>query len=100
MTQMTFQVRTHSPDFATAKERLKAMDLTGVIHQVAVPGYIVTGTLDRLIPYEHARMMAEGVSGPVILDLIEGGSHVASNKAWKYRPQVADWMAGQLGAGA
>ena len=40
-----------------------------------------------------------GVRGPVELVIIADGNHVANNRAYKYRAQSADWMAGQL-AGA
>jgi hypothetical protein len=38
------------------------------------------------------------VSGPAELLIIEDGNHVANNRAYRYRPQTADWMAEQLRA--
>ena len=38
-------------------------------------------------------------SGPVELNLIEDGNHVANNRAYRYRTQSADWIAGHLGVG-
>ncbi len=98
LSQKAFTVRTHSSSLEEAKEKLQTMDLTDVIGQVKVPGYIVAGSEDRVIPGPEAQRMADGVSGPVILDVVEGGSHVVSNLAWRYRPHVADWMAEQLRA--
>lgn len=98
MTRAAFIVRSHSANLDEARQNLKAMDLTDVISRVAVPGYVVTGSDDRIIPARHAELIAAGVSGLVKLDIIEGASHVAANKAWAYRPHVADWMAAQLEA--
>jgi dienelactone hydrolase len=98
LSQKAFTVRTHSSSLEEAKEKLQTMDLTDVIGQISVPGYIVAGSEDRVIPGPEAQRMADGVSGPVILDVVEGGSHVVSNLAWRYRPHVADWMAEQLQA--
>jgi 2,6-dihydroxypseudooxynicotine hydrolase len=39
------------------------------------------------------------VKGPVVLNLVEEGNHIANNRAYCWRTQSADWMAEQLGAG-
>ena len=36
------------------------------------------------------------VSGPVTLNLIEDGNHIANNRAYRWRAQSADWLAEQL----
>ena len=66
--------------------------------RITCPLYIMTGKLDRLIPWQHAERLAKEVSGPVVLQVIEDGNHVAANRTYKWRPQSADWMAEQLGA--
>jgi len=98
MSRLAFQVRTHSPDFETAKEKLASMDLTGVVEHVECPAFIATGADDRIIPAEQTRRIAEGITGPVTLKVIPGANHVATNKAYLYRPHMADWMAEQIGA--
>jgi 2,6-dihydroxypseudooxynicotine hydrolase len=98
MTKLAFQVRTHSPDLETAKRKLTSMDLTGVTEYVTCPSFIITGANDRIIPADQTRRMAEGVRGPVHLQIIENANHVATNKAYMYRPLMADWMADQLRA--
>ena len=35
--------------------------------------------------------------GPVELQIVEGGNHIANNKPHEYRLRSADWMAAQLG---
>ena len=74
------------------------MNLTGVAERVTVPAYVMGGSKDAIVPPEAAARMADEISGPVTFNMIEGGNHVSSNKAYLYRPQSADWMAEQLGA--
>ena len=39
------------------------------------------------------------VKGPVVLNLVDEGNHIANNRAYCWRTQSADWMAEQLRAG-
>jgi dienelactone hydrolase len=98
MSKLAFQVRTHSPDFETAKQKLASMDLTGVVEHVECPAFVVTGAEDRIVPADQTRRIADGISGPVTVNIIPGANHVATNKAYLYRPHMADWMADRLGA--
>lgn len=98
MSRLAFQVRTHAPDYETAKERLAGMDLTGVVSDVTCPSFVVTGAEDRIVPVDQTRRIADGISGPVTVKIIEGANHVATNKAYLYRPHMGDWMAERLGA--
>jgi 2,6-dihydroxypseudooxynicotine hydrolase len=95
---LAFQVRTHSPDFETAKQKLTSMNLTGVAELVSCPSFVVTGANDRIVPADQTRQIAAAITGPVHLQIIEDANHVATNKAYAYRPHMADWMADQLGA--
>lgn len=99
MSRLAFQVRTHSPDFETAKRKLEAMDLTGVAELVTCPAFVVTGAEDRIVPAGQTRRIAASISGPVTVDIIEGANHVATDKAYRYRPRMGDWMAERLAAG-
>ncbi|HZL62130.1 MAG TPA: hypothetical protein VFC32_07510, partial [Pseudolabrys sp.] len=52
--------------------------------------------LDRPL---HLARQPLGVLGPddtVELMMIEDGNHIATNRAYRWRPQSADWMAEQL----
>lgn len=97
MTRLAFQVRSHSDTWDEAKDKMRAMDLTGVAERVTVPSYIITGRNDRLIPATENERMAAEITGPVTLQIIEEANHVATNKAYLYRPHMGDWMAAQLG---
>lgn len=95
-----FVVRTHSSTEQEAQEHLRTMDLTGVLERVTVPVYLMGGDRDRIVqPVDQERMATE-IAGPVTFNMIVGGNHVSSNKAYLYRPQSADWMADKLGASA
>jgi 2,6-dihydroxypseudooxynicotine hydrolase len=60
--------------------------------------YIVGGRLDRVIPPDHPERLAAAVSGPVTLNMVEDGGHVANNRPYKYRAQAADWLSHHLSA--
>lgn len=96
MTCDAFRVRSHSTTWEETKGKMRAMSLHGVAEKVAVPSYIITGRNDRLIPAADTERMAAEISGPVKLQIIDEANHVATNKAYLYRPQMGDWMAEQL----
>ena len=70
-------------------------------HQIPVvsecPLYLVVGTADRLVDWRDGERLAAEASGPVELQIVEGGNHIANNKPHEYRLRSADWMAAQLG---
>jgi len=92
-----FRVRSHSKTMDEAREVAKTLSLRGVAKNITCPIYIVGGELDNLTPPANARQIAAEVSGPKILDIIEGGNHVVNNRRYMYQTQAADWMALQLG---
>ena len=61
--------------------------------KISCPIYIVGGALDRVIPPDHAKKLADAVSGEVILNMVSDGTHVVNNRPYKYRPESGDWMA-------
>jgi dipeptidyl aminopeptidase/acylaminoacyl peptidase len=98
LTREAFRVRSHCATPEDARRHATTLSLTGIAARIACPIFIVTGKLDRLIPWQHAERLAREVSGPAELLIIEDGNHVANNRAYRYRPQTADWMAQQLRA--
>ena len=50
------------------------------------------------VPWQHAERLAREVKGPASCLIIEDGNHVANNRAYRWRPTSADWMAEQLRA--
>jgi 2,6-dihydroxypseudooxynicotine hydrolase len=76
---------------------LKALelDLAPVIAELDRPALMVTGKLDRIIPWEQTKRIAdEAPNGQFVL--YEEGNHVCNNIPYKYRPLVADWLAKEL----
>ena len=48
------------------------------------------------MPAKDTERLAREVKGPVTLQLIDDGNHIANNRAYRWRAQSADWMAEQL----
>jgi 2,6-dihydroxypseudooxynicotine hydrolase len=100
LSRQAFQVRSHSADLDTARERATALSLEGVAELIRMPFLVVFGKQDRLIPYQHAeRLYAEIASTDKRLEMYADGNHVVNNIPYAYRPLVADWVAEHLYAG-
>jgi 2,6-dihydroxypseudooxynicotine hydrolase len=97
ITAEAFRVRSKQPTREAAKRHAGTLSMEGVASRIKCPIFIVTGKLDRVIPWEDAERLGREVSGPKEVLIIEDGNHVASNRAYLYRMQTADWMAEQLG---
>jgi len=98
LTRWAFRVRSHCATEDEARRNAATLTLKDVAGRIACPMFIVTGKLDRVIPWQDAERLANEVKGPCELLLIEDGSHVANNRGYRWRLQSADWMAEQLGA--
>jgi fermentation-respiration switch protein FrsA (DUF1100 family) len=97
LTREAFRVRSHCVTEAEARRKAATLTLKDAARNVTRPIFIVTGKLDRVIPWQHAERLAREVKGPVELMIIEDGNHVANNRAYCWRAQAADWMAERLG---
>jgi 2,6-dihydroxypseudooxynicotine hydrolase len=96
LTRETFIHHSGAGDEAEARERAAQLSLAGVAEKVEQPCLVVTGRLDRVIPWEQTKRIADEVPhGEWVL--YEDGTHVCNNVPFKYRPLVADWMQEQLG---
>jgi 2,6-dihydroxypseudooxynicotine hydrolase len=98
LTRTTFRVRAKCETEAEAKRHAATLSLKGLAQQIACPLYIVSGKLDRVIPWQHAERLAREASGEVVFNLIEDGNHIANNRPYRWRSQSADWLADKLGA--
>ena len=96
LTREAFRVRSRCTSMEEAKAKARMLSLSGVAKNIACPIMIVAGELDRLTPASEARRLAAEVSGPCELLVVPGGTHVANNRAYAYRPQSADWLAARL----
>jgi 2,6-dihydroxypseudooxynicotine hydrolase len=99
LTRETFRVRSHSRDEAQARAVAKTLTMKEAAPRITCPIFIVTGRQDRLVPASHAEELAQAVSGPVELMVVEDGGHNANNRPYRYRSRTADWLAAQFGLG-
>ena len=97
LTREAFRVRSHCATQADAKRNAATLSLKGVASRITCPMFIVTGKLDRVVPWQDAERLARDVKGPCELLIVEDGSHVANNRGYRWRLQSADWMAERLG---
>jgi 2,6-dihydroxypseudooxynicotine hydrolase len=95
LTRETFTHHSGAADQDDARERAARLSLAGVAEKVQQPCLVITGRLDRIVPWEQTKRIAdEAPNGEWVL--YEEGTHVCNNIPFKYRPLVADWMRDQL----
>lgn len=99
LTRSTFIHRSGAKDAEEARAVAARMTLAEAAGQIACPLYIVTGSLDRVIPPDHGKRLADAATSAaeVIHHVVPDGGHVANNRAYAYRTAAADWMAARLG---
>jgi 2,6-dihydroxypseudooxynicotine hydrolase len=97
LTRETLRHHTGASSDDDARARAGELSLAGVAEKIAVPALILTGKLDRLIPWEDTKRIADEIPGSdwVVYD---DGTHVCNNMPFRYRPLVGDWMADKLEA--
>jgi 2,6-dihydroxypseudooxynicotine hydrolase len=96
LTRETLQHHTGADTPEEARDRAAELNLAGVAERITQPALVVTGKLDRLIPWEDTKRIADAIRGAEWV-LYERGTHVCNNLPFRYRPLVGDWMAGRLG---
>jgi 2,6-dihydroxypseudooxynicotine hydrolase len=97
LTREAFRVRSHCRTQDEAKKNAATLSLEGIARNITCPIFIVNGRQDRIVPAADAERLAREVKGPVTLMMIEDGNHIATNRAYRWRSQSADWMNEQLG---
>ncbi|GAB7544008.1 alpha/beta hydrolase family protein [Cupriavidus sp. 8B] len=98
LTREAFRVRSHCSTQAEALNFSATLTLgNGIARQIECPLFLVAGKLDRLVPWQQVKRIADEASGPVELIIVEDGNHIANNRTYRYRTRSADWMAQQLG---
>jgi pimeloyl-ACP methyl ester carboxylesterase len=95
LTRDSFEHYSRSPEPETARERAMQLDLAGVAAEISQPLLVITGKLDRLIPWESTKAVADEAPNASFV-LYEEGNHVCNNVAYRYRPLLADWLGEQL----
>jgi 2,6-dihydroxypseudooxynicotine hydrolase len=96
LTREAFAHYSGAADEADARRRAGTLTLAGVAERIEQPCLMVTGKLDRIIPWELTKQIAdEAPRGEFVL--YDDGSHVCNNIPFKYRPLMADWIRDRLG---
>ena len=100
LSREVFRVRSHLTTLDEARRHSETLTLGGgIAGRIECPLFLVAGKQDRLIDWRDAERLAAEVSGPVTVIAVEDGNHIANNRPYRYRHQMADWMADQLGVG-
>ncbi|HEY8801829.1 MAG TPA: alpha/beta fold hydrolase [Candidatus Dormibacteraeota bacterium] len=95
VTREAFTHRSGASDEADARRRADLLTLEG-IERVRCPTLLISGKLDRVIPYSEAQRSAR-IAG-VELVTYEDGNHGVTNHPFESRAMLADWMRRQLSA--
>ena len=96
LTREAFRVRSHCKTQDEAKKNAATLSLVGIADKITCPIFIVNGRLDRIVPAKDAERLSREVKGPATLLMIEDGNHIATNRAYRWRSQSADWLKDQL----
>jgi dipeptidyl aminopeptidase/acylaminoacyl peptidase len=95
LTRDTFKVRSQVQTDGQARTNASTLDLAGYAGQISAPLLVVTGKLDRLIPWQQAERLAQEAKDSELL-LLPEGNHGCMNVWPKHRPYTADWLAARL----
>lgn len=95
VTRESFIHYSRSPDEETGRACALELDLAGVAERISQPLLVITGKLDRLIPWRSTKDVADAAPNAEFV-LYEEGNHVCNNVAYRYRPLLADWLAERL----
>lgn len=88
---------TGSGDQASTKAATAFINLAGLAPRIRCPLYIVHGMRDNSVPYQQAERLAAEAQGPVTLRLVPDSIHCSHDFAHIVRPEMASWLATQLG---
>ena len=94
-TRETVAHHTGASTVEEARERASQLDLADAAARIDQPLLVITGKLDRLIPWQQSEKIAKAAQNATWV-LFEEGSHVCNNIPYKYRPLTADWLAEHL----
>ncbi len=94
-TRDTVMHHTGASDLDETRAKAAELDLTEAAPLVDQPLLVIAGKLDRLIPWEQTKQIADAAPNAELV-LFDEGNHVCNNIPYKYRPLTADWLAEQL----
>jgi 2,6-dihydroxypseudooxynicotine hydrolase len=95
LTRETLRHHTGASSDEEARSKAAELSLAGVAEQITQPALILTGRLDRLIPWEDTKRIADEAPAAEWV-LYEDGTHVCNNLPFLHRPLIGDWIAEKL----
>jgi pimeloyl-ACP methyl ester carboxylesterase len=95
LTREAFAHHSGARDEEDARVKALELDLGAVIRDLRQPALLVTGKLDRIIPWEQTERIAREAPNAAFV-LYEEGNHVCNNLPYRWRPLVADWLREEL----
>jgi 2,6-dihydroxypseudooxynicotine hydrolase len=95
LTRETFRHHSGAADDEEARSKAHELSLAGTLGGLRQPALLVTGKLDRVIPWEQTERIAREAPNAELV-LYEHGNHVCNNIPYRYRPLVGDWLAERL----
>ena len=95
LTRETFRHHSGATDDEEARAKAHQLSLAAVIADLGQPALLVTGKLDRIIPWEQTERIAREAPNATFV-VYEDGAHVCNNLPYRYRPLVGDWLAETL----
>jgi 2,6-dihydroxypseudooxynicotine hydrolase len=98
LVQEGFRFATGSADPRAAREAMRFINLAGVASRIACPLLVVHGGKDNITPPGNAERLIAETGGPSELRLFADSIHCNHDVAHIVRPEMADWLAAQLGA--
>jgi dipeptidyl aminopeptidase/acylaminoacyl peptidase len=95
LTKAGYVFYTKSSDEEEARRKAQALNVEGMLERVRQPVLVIHGARDRLFPPEQAERIAREAPNAELV-MYPDGNHVCNNIPYKYRPLMADWLAGRL----
>jgi 2,6-dihydroxypseudooxynicotine hydrolase len=90
-TRDTVMHHTGAADLDETRAKASELDLSEAAPLIDQPLLVITGKLDRLIPWQQTKKIADTAPNAEFV-MFEEGNHVCNNIPYKYRPLTADWL--------
>jgi dipeptidyl aminopeptidase/acylaminoacyl peptidase len=94
-TRATMKLYSRSSGDQEARAYIKRYSLEGLLRMVKSPALIATGKMDRIVPWQHTKAIADGIP-KAAFRLYEDGNHALTNVAYEFRDISADWLKAAL----
>ena len=94
-TRDTVMHHTGAADLDETRAKASELDLSEAAPLIDQPLLVITGKLDRLIPWAQTKKIADTAPNGEFV-MWDEGNHVCNNIPYKYRPLTGDWLAEHL----